>query len=53
MKTNIDDLTLDEIEIIEFLKGQNRMNKDDILATIERNNWNEYHNFRSWQKDIL
>lgn len=38
MKTNIDDLTLDEIEIIKFIKGQNRMNTDDILANMERNN---------------
>lgn len=38
MKTNIDDLTLDEIEVIELLKGQNRMNTDDILANMERNN---------------
>ncbi len=38
MKTNIDDLTVDEIEVIELLKNQNRMNTDDILANMERKN---------------
>jgi hypothetical protein len=38
----MEELTAEEIRIIQLLKNKNRMEQDQILAEIERNNDNVY-----------
>lgn len=39
---NLDDITMEEMQIIKLLKNKNRMEQDQILAEIEREKNNVY-----------
>ena len=38
----MEELTAEEIRIIQLFKNKNRMEQDQILVEIERNNYNVY-----------
>ena len=38
---NLDDMTKEEMEIIQLLKNKNRMEQDQIIAELERNKNND------------